>query len=81
MQGSTQAEDSTELRISQTQADHINGCTNIKPGDKVEVSRRMQRVVEVDPKSERLTIHKTGGMHSSIETVYAEAVTDYEPRD
>lgn len=69
------------IPITETQADHIHGNTKIQPGDKVGYSGRMQRVIEVNADDSRVTIHQTGGMHSSVETIHAEAVTDYEARD
>lgn len=69
------------IQITETQADHIHGRTLIKPGDKVEYQSKMCRVIEVNPENNRLSIHKIGGMHSSVESIFAEAITDYERRD
>lgn len=69
------------IRVSETSAEDAHGSTKIKPGDKVLVEGRMQRVIEVYPNKNKLKIHKVSGMHSDVETIHAEAVKGYKARD
>lgn len=71
----------TKLRVSSTACENVHGSTIIQPGDVVEHESVECRVIEVYPEKEKLKVYKRVAMHSSVETIWAEGVTGYIPRE
>ena len=70
-----------KLRVSATSCETVHGATVIRPGDVVEFESVMCRVIEVHPEKQRLKVYKQAAMHSSVESIRAEGVTDYVSRE
>lgn len=72
---------SERLRVSVTNAENVHGNTVILPGDEVKHEKRWCRVIEVFPDDEQVKVYKVVAMQQSVETIYADSITGYRPRN